>query len=333
MRIRRRQAVAAVLASTLVAAPRAASGAPAAAVEPGVQWEQTVEMQMAGFSMPAQTTKVCVPQKGMTEPPGSGRKDDSCKVTRMSNDGRKMTWSMECTGEEKMTGEGEIVHSGDGYDGKMVMHSRNGDMTMKLRGKKLGGACDAGETRRTVAAVQGAAAAQMAETCRTSAQAIQVSLFAGPNAICKDPADRKALCDRAATRDGVQVLQLQPAAAKEIPALCGKDLAALQADACRGAGAEESAAKTCEARTGTLEFIGRSCPAETRAIAQRECAGRSYTDLSGGCFRSFCTAYAADLLDTKKKPASGAPAKSPQDAAQEAAKDAAKKTLKGFSPF
>jgi hypothetical protein len=324
---RRTLHLAVVLAFTLASAPRAAA---APASEPGVQWEQTTEMQMAGFSMPPQTSRVCVPKKGISEPPGADRKNENCKVTRMSNDGHKMSWAMECSGEEKMTGEGEIVHSGDSYEGKMVMHSGRGDMTMKLRGKKVGGECDAGEVKRTVAAVQGAAAAQTANACRNAVQSVQLSLFTGPGAMCKDPADRKALCDRAATREGVRMLSLQPASSKEIPALCGKDLATLLADACRRAGTEEAAAVSCDARGDTLGFIGQSCPAETRTIAQRECAGRTYTDLQGGCFRSFCTSYAADLLDKGKKPAPASPPpKSPDDAAQ----DAVKKAAKGLLPF
>ena len=70
-----------------------------------MQWEQTVEMQMQGFSMPAQTTKVCVPKKGLKEPPGAGR-DEKCKVTNVRNDGKTMTWSMVCDGDEKMSARG-----------------------------------------------------------------------------------------------------------------------------------------------------------------------------------------------------------------------------------
>jgi hypothetical protein len=61
-------------------------------------------------------------------------------------------------------------------------------------------------------------------------------------------------------------------------------------------------------------------------VAQRECAGRTYTDLTT-CYRSFCTSYAGNLLDKGKKPASQ-PAK-PEDAAQ----DAAKKAVKGLLPW
>ena len=43
-----------------------------------------------------------------------------------------MSWTMVCEGEEKMSGEGEIVQKPDGYDGKMTMRSAQGEMLMKL---------------------------------------------------------------------------------------------------------------------------------------------------------------------------------------------------------
>lgn len=312
--------------AVLLALPGLARAAdPKGAPEPGVQWEQTVEMQMAGFSMPAQTTKVCVPKKGLTEPPGAGRKDDKCKVTNVRNDGKTMRWTMTCQGEDPMTGEGEIVQGPDGYDGKMTMRGAQGEMLMKMKGRKLGGECDAGETRRQVAAIQAQGAAQMAVACRDGAASTSIALFTGPAAICKDPADRAALCKQAATRDGVRALSQQPATlTRDLSSLCGKDLDAMRSEACADAGRQE-AERRCTDGSGTLlSFIGGTCPAQTKVIAQRECAGRTYTDLTT-CYRSFCTSYAADLLDKGKKK----PAPTPEDAAG----DAAKKAVKSLLPF
>jgi hypothetical protein len=312
--------------AVLLALPGLALAAdPKGAPEPGVQWEQTVEMQMAGFSMPAQTTRVCVPKKGLTEPPGAGRKDDKCKVTNVRNDGKTMRWTMSCQGDDPMTGEGEIVQGPDGYDGKMTMRGAQGEMLMKMKGRKLGGECDAGETKRQVAAIQAQGAAQMAEACRDAAASTSIALFTGPAAICKDPADRAALCKQAATRDGVRALSQQPATlTKDLSSLCGKDLDAMRAEACADAGRQEAERRCTDGSGNLLSFIGGSCPAQTKAIAQRECAGRTYTDLTT-CYRSFCTSYAADLLDKGKKK----PAPTPEDAAG----DAAKKAVKSLLPF
>ena len=318
---------ASVRLAVMLLAPSLAAAAPPASTppEPGVQWEQTVEMQMAGFAMPAQTSKVCVPTKGMTEPPGAGR-DDKCKVTNVKNDGKRMSWSMVCE-KEKMTGTGEIVQRADGYDGKMTMTSPDGEMVMKLSGKKLGGACDAAEMKRKVVAIQAEGAAQLAQSCREMAAQGLVSVFTGPNAMCKDPADRAAVCRQAATPDGVSALSAQPASTtQELSSLCGKDLATMKAEACADAGRREAERRCTDGSEKLLSFIGQSCPGETQVVAQRECAGRTYTDLTT-CYRSFCTSYAGNLLDKGKKPATQ-PAK-PEDAAQ----DAAKKAVKGLLPW
>jgi hypothetical protein len=320
---------AAVRLAALLLVPSLAAAAPPASAErePGVQWEQTVEMQMAGFSMPAQTSKVCVPKKGMTDPPGSGRKDDKCKVSNVRNVGNKMSWTMVCEGEEKMSGEGEIVQKPDGYDGKMTMRSAQGEMLMKLSGKKLTGDCDAGEMKRQVAAVQAESVARTAESCREMAARTVVAAFSGPQAMCKDPADRAALCKRAATPDGVTLLSAQPASASGgLSSLCGKDLEAMKAEACADAGRHEAERRCTDGSDKLLSFIGGSCPAQTQVVAQRECAGRTYTDLTT-CYRSFCTSYAANLLDKGKKPAP-----QPQKA-DDAAIEAAKKAAKGLLPF
>jgi hypothetical protein len=67
-------------------------------------------------------------------------------------------------------------------------------------------------------------------------------------------------------------------------------------------------------------------------LAQRECAGRYYTGGNTNLadrYRSFCTSYAANLLDTGPRPA----AKKTQDPPQDSAQDAAKKAVKSLLPF
>jgi len=317
-----------LLAPTLaLAAPPTAP--PSVAPEPGVEWENTVEMQMAGFSMPAQTTKSCVPKKGMTGPPGAG-KDDSCKATNVKNDGKRMSWSMVCE-KEKMTGEGEITQTADGYDGKMTMTTKDGEMVMKMRGKKLGTPCDAATIKRQMVAIQAETAASIAENCRSSAKEMQVWAFTGTGTsapvMCKDPADVAILCDKAATRDGIWSFLRQPDSTRsDLGVLCKKDFSVMKAQSCAVAGKEEKGCKT-DADQKLLSFIGDACPAQTQVIAQRECAGRTYTELQGTCWYTFCTHYAANLLAKDKPPA----AKKPK--AEDSPEDAAKKAVKSLLPF
>src|SRR5512145_2521042 len=79
--------LAAAIAAPARAAP--AAGAPA----PGVYWEQAVELQMAGFSMPGQTVKVCLPKGAWKDPPQS---DSRCKVTDLRKNGARMQWKVAC---------------------------------------------------------------------------------------------------------------------------------------------------------------------------------------------------------------------------------------------
>lgn len=109
------------------------------------RWEVKMEMNMPGMpGMPPMTTTQCItpedaadPQKSM---PSRGRGDNgNCKVSDYKIDGNKVTWSMECTGAQAMTGKGEFVYAADTYTGTMTMDmSGRGSMSMKYSGKRLG---------------------------------------------------------------------------------------------------------------------------------------------------------------------------------------------------
>ncbi len=104
----------------------------------GDLWATTSQMSMEGMpmAMPAKTTNVCS-AKEWKEPPG-GQKN--CKNTNMKVVGNKVTWEVECTGPT-MTGLGEINRDGDAYTGSIKFKVEQGNMTVKLTGRKIGG-CD-----------------------------------------------------------------------------------------------------------------------------------------------------------------------------------------------
>ena len=112
-----------------------------AADQPGDLWESTSQPIMEGMpmQMPPRTQKVCTP-KVWTQPPPGG--DESCRTTEFTRDDEKVSWTVECTGDRKMTGRGEIVFDGpDAYHGEIKISSDEMNMTVKLSGKKIGG-CD-----------------------------------------------------------------------------------------------------------------------------------------------------------------------------------------------
>jgi len=130
----------------LIAAPSILAGswlARAIAADPaakGDEWETTSQMSMEGvpMQMPVQTMKVCA-AKNRTEPPGAQR--ENCHNTNFQRDGARVTWEVKCS-SPAMSGVGEIVYAGAGsYAGAIKFLSSDGNMTIKLTGRKLG-ECD-----------------------------------------------------------------------------------------------------------------------------------------------------------------------------------------------
>jgi hypothetical protein len=305
--------------------------------EPGVVWEHTVSMEMAGFSMPGQTSRICKPRKDWNEPPGSGRDDEKCKVTDVRRSGQTMTWKVACEGKEKYTGEGEMTWAGDAYTGKMTMHSADGDMLMRMKGRQTSEACDAGEAKRQVAAIQAQAqehqAVAAAQVCESAVQTMNAAWFTGAKPLCVDAAARNRMCDRTATRAGyLQAIQLPEPQQRDLAQVCGRPLNASLSRICADTLREEAAlaSQATSAAMELLAFIEKHCPVETKAVAQRECAGQEYSTMNRK-YRDFCVKYGAHLMakSPPKAPAASPAPKKPEDPAT----DAAKKAVKGLFGF
>lgn len=315
--------------------------APAAAAEKGVWWEMTSEMEMVGmpFKMPATTLKVCQAEGEWKKPP-EGKKDENCQVKDMKTSGNTMTWRMVCTGKEKMEGEGEMTRSGDTFTGRTHVKMDQGEMTIKMHGKKVGGACDPEEQKKKAEAqvekyqaqakdMEARSAAVAVKQCDDAIEQMQGNAVAGGYVFCKDPAKKKAFCDRLRTHAGFSKAMEQapmekstggnmpgPVAASKA---CGLELEAVKKDLCVEAGKKE-----------LLAFLAPFCPAEAKLIAKRECAGRDYTALSGSKYRNFCARVAGDKLeaaDGEEQPAK------PSKKKKEDTVDQGKKLLKGVLGF
>lgn len=119
-------------------------------MRPG-EWEVTTQMQMpnmpAGFQMPAMKMNQCITPEQAKDPAntvprqsgrGRGNKDD-CKMSDYKTTGNTITWSMACTSPDKLTGTGEMTFAGDdSYTSTMKMVMAQGEMTMKMTGKRIG---------------------------------------------------------------------------------------------------------------------------------------------------------------------------------------------------
>lgn len=137
--MRMRTSVVAGSASTLLLVVTMSLLAAQPAGETGDLWEVTAKMSMEGMSMemPAQVSQYCS-AKVWTQPPPGGRGE--CTNSDFRQDGNKVTWKTSCSGPPAMSGVGEITRDGDSaYTGSLRFSSAQGNMTIRLNGRRVGG--------------------------------------------------------------------------------------------------------------------------------------------------------------------------------------------------
>lgn len=287
------------------------------AKEPGEVWELTSQTTGMGFSMPSRTTRVCHAKTGWNDPPMAEGNGD-CEVLDVKSSPGKMSWSMRCKGNPPATGTAEITFDGrETYQGTMTMSMAQGEMKTKLSGRNMHQECDAGELKRQIAEFQQSNENTMTKICEEGARALALQYFDGPEPMCKEPEHKAEFCKNLGTMEGFTKLPAEPsnrygrdAATK----FCGTTPEKLLADLCPKALAGDS-----------LDFLTKNCPEETRTLAQRECAGRRYTELNGSKYQHFCATFAADMLASKPSETKPAEPDKKLDAV-----DKAKKKLKGL---
>ena len=103
-------------------------------------WEISSKMEMPGMpmTMPAQVNRVCVGKNHKDE--DLVPKRDNCRVVDSKRTGNRLTYKMECTGNEPSTIVGDLTFGNNAYDGQMRMTmTRTGDtMNMAVSGKRVG---------------------------------------------------------------------------------------------------------------------------------------------------------------------------------------------------
>lgn len=134
-----------VIALALIATAALIAQSP---MRPG-RWEITTQMQMPNMpvQMPEMKITQCVTPEQAKDPantlprgpqPGRGTRKDDCKVADYKLSGNKATWTMMCTTPDKITSTGEMTFADDSYAGSMKMVMAQGEMTMKVSGKRVG---------------------------------------------------------------------------------------------------------------------------------------------------------------------------------------------------
>jgi autotransporter-associated beta strand protein len=122
----------------LAAALMSFLAATAAADErPGNLWDTVSQMSMPGLpAMKPQTMQLCT-AKTWTQPPPPPA-GQICTQTNVQRTDSKITWSVACTGEMDMTGDGEITFAGDNsYTGRILFNAGGMTMTVSLSGTKI----------------------------------------------------------------------------------------------------------------------------------------------------------------------------------------------------
>lgn len=135
------------LAATLAVLIVVASVIAQSPIRPG-RWEVTMQMQMPGstIQMPEMKSTRCVtpedskdPSRSLPSgPEGRGGQKSDCKMSDYKVSGNTATWKMACTGPQPMTGTSEMTFTDDSYTSTMKMDSAQGQMTMKMSGKRVG---------------------------------------------------------------------------------------------------------------------------------------------------------------------------------------------------
>jgi len=270
--------------------------------ESGDRWRVTTSLSMGTMVMPSQTAEVCAARRADAAPV---KTDSNCQITENQRVGNKQTMKMHCGGAHPGDGTLEIVYDrADHYHGQMVMTTQQGQMTMKMEGDKLAGQCDPAAQKQQAEAMAAQARAQSVqntkEACAASVKGLETTAFVGPLAACKDADSVKAYCEHARTVEGFTTLNSREhsdAALQSMPVemresmghplvatakLCSFDISQLRSQLCASADGKSQAA-----------FVVDECPAQARALAQRECAGREQSSATISPWGDFCGRYAA----------------------------------------
>lgn len=309
----------------------------ALANEPGQMWEITNAMEMAGTSMPARTNQVCQainPENRQV--PGANDAED-CKLIDSKVVGSTTKWTATC-------GTGEITYDGNrSFQGVMNLNHEGQQMTMRMSGRNLGTACDAGAVKKQVAAAMAQSAAMMEQSCKQAVEAMWAYQLTPASGMQCDPKYTQQFCGNLRTEAGYDKFAQQtdfnaapntPMSPTHAASLCGlavtgnaNSFDSIRSGLCNSALANES-----------LNFLGRNCAPEAKPLAMRECAGRGFTTPVAPKYQEFCTAYARHGLLAGAPPSGDDAAANPAAPAQpenktDSAIKAGKKALKGLIGF
>jgi len=109
----------------------------------GEKWSMKISVSMMGFSMPAQTSEVCLPanqspDEAMMQQQNIG---GDCQISNLQRSGNKTSADIKCGGKDKMEGRFEIETAADTTRGTMTAKTSDGEMVMKYDMTRLKQEC------------------------------------------------------------------------------------------------------------------------------------------------------------------------------------------------
>jgi hypothetical protein len=124
----------------LVSMVALAAAPPVAAQGKDDLWETSSKMEMPGMpmAMPAQVNRVCLSKNRKDE--DLIPRQENCRVTDSKRTGNRLTYRMECAGNEPSVIVGDLTFGNNSYDGqmRMTMTRTNDTMNMALSGRRVG---------------------------------------------------------------------------------------------------------------------------------------------------------------------------------------------------
>ena len=301
-------------------------------------WEMTTTMKMQGMAMQPMKSKFCQAKDGEYNP-SADKPDKNCTVTDQKVTGNTVSWKMQCTGKNAMTGSGEMTRTADGMKGSFNMRAQGMDMVQVMEGKRVG-TCDAAAQKKAindaVAEADAANATNARIACDNAVQsAVQSggrgngdSQFKGKGACV---AYKTQICDQIRTRVGTHAgfagyvnnrdqAQSMNQSWGWAMTECGITLEQYRPTLCKSASNDKN-----------YRFIGGFCPTEAADLNTRYCAGfgRGYTSDAQHPNASLCRAIrskAASYQDADTKANAAADKAKADENAKEQEKANAKAT-------
>lgn len=266
----------------LIAAPAAFSQ-----TQPGTSWDITTSMEMEGMKLPGQKQQVCVPANA--EGPDAMSGDDKrCTMSDMKSSPGRYSYKVTCPDG---SGTGEMIyHDKNSYTSKMTITADGETVVIVSEGKRAG-TCDASKPSKQMAAAQAQADAAMKQGCAAMADALLPGSLEQNKCAAKD---KQQLCNKFNSQEGYRLVsERQPSGD---PTMDSGLLPAVERYC--GVAAGSTLQRLCDDanRSEDLDFLGAQCPALAAPIAQRECAGRSYSTPPAEKYRDFCNSYAREMM-------------------------------------